>query len=107
MSKQHIFRVDRFNVPSSARKEFLRRVSDTHRLLAQQKGFVRDFVLEQAAGPDGFNLVTMAEWDSQESIEAAKAAVAEVHRQIGFDPREVFGLLGIRAELGNYRQVDQ
>lgn len=107
MSKQHVFRVDRFNVPSSARKEFLRRVSDTHKLLAQQKGFVRDFVLEQAAGPDGFNLVTMAEWDSQEAIEAAKAAVAEVHRQIGFDPREVFGLLGIRAELGNYRQVER
>lgn len=103
---QHVFRVDRFNVPSSARKEFLRRVTDTHKLLALQRGFVRDFLLEQAAGPDGFNLVTMAEWESQEAVEGARNAVAELHRQLGFDPREMFSRLGIRAELGNFRPLD-
>ena len=105
MSKQHVFRVDRFNVPNSARDEFLKRVTDTHKLLARQKGFVRDYLLEQSAGPDEFNLVTMAEWESQEDIDGARNAVAELHRQLGFDPREIFGRLRIRAELGNYRPL--
>lgn len=107
MNKQHVFRVDRFRVPGAAREEFLQRVSDTHRLLANQRGFVRDFVLEQSAGPAGFNLVTMAEWESQEAVERAKEAVAALHRQMGFDPRELFGRLGITAEMGSYREVDE
>jgi heme-degrading monooxygenase HmoA len=106
MSSQHVFRVDRFNVPNSARAEFLQRVTDTHRILARQKGFVRDYLLEQSAGPDAFNLVTLAEWESQHAIEEARDAVAELHRQLGFDAREIFGRLGIRAELGNYRPLD-
>lgn len=106
MSSQHVFRVDRFNVPNSARTEFLKRVTDTHRLLARQKGFVRDYVLEQSAGPDEFNLVTLAEWESQQDIDEARDAIAELHRQLGFDPREIFGRLGIRAELGNYRPLN-
>lgn len=105
MSSQHVFRVDRFNVPVSARSEFLKRVTDTHKLLSRQKGFVRDYLLEQSSGPGEFNLVTLAEWESQDAIEAAREAVAELHRQLGFDPREIFGRLGIRAELGNYRPL--
>lgn len=106
MSKHHVFRVDRFTVPSSARDEFLRRVADTHRILATQRGFVRDFVLEQSAGVDAFNLVTMAEWESQEAIERARDVVADMHRQLGFEPREMFTRLGIHAELGSYRALD-
>jgi hypothetical protein len=33
MTSQHVFRVDRFNVPRSARSEFLKRVTDTHKIL--------------------------------------------------------------------------
>ena len=106
MRRLHIFRVVRFYVPGSARSEFLKRVTDTHKILARQKGFVRDYLLEQSAGPDEFNLVTMAEWESREAIEAAREAVAELHRHLGFDPREIFSRLGIRAELGNYRPLD-
>lgn len=106
MSKQHVFRVDRFNVPREARDEFLRRIRNTHKLLATQRGFVRDVLLEQSAGPEEINVVTMAEWESQDDIERAREAVAELHRQLGFDPREMFGRLRIRAELGNYRPLD-
>jgi heme-degrading monooxygenase HmoA len=107
MSKQHVFRVDRFNVPAAAREEFLGRVSATHKLLASQRGFVRDVLLEQAAGPGSFNLVTMAEWESQEAVEGAREAVTALHRELGFDPRTMFSRLGIHAELGNYLPVDR
>lgn len=106
MSKQHVFRVDRFNVPAGARDEFLKNVTATHKILSTQRGFVRDVVLEQSAGPSGFNLVTMAEWESQDAIEQAREVVAEFHRQLGFEPREMFARLGIHAELGNYRPLE-
>jgi hypothetical protein len=105
MANQHVFRVDRFNVPRSARSEFVGRVRDTHKLLAQLPGFVRDVLLEQSAGPDEINLVTMAEWESQEAVEKAKAMVGELHRQMGFEPRAMMARLGIRAELGSYRPL--
>jgi heme-degrading monooxygenase HmoA len=107
MNQHHVFRVDRFHVPSAAREEFLERVTATHRLLANQRGFVRDFLLEQPAGENAFSLVTMAEWESQEAVERAKEAVGAMHRQAGFDPREMFGRLGIRAEMGSYRPLGE
>ena len=107
MSKQHVFRVDRFTVPAAARDEFLKRVADTHKMLASQRGFVRDILLEQAAGADGFNLVTMAEWESQEAIDQARDVIGSFHRQLNFDPTEMYGRLGIRAERGNYRTIEQ
>jgi heme-degrading monooxygenase HmoA len=102
---QHVFRVDRFNVPIAAREEFLKRITDTHKILANQRGFVRDVLLEQPAGPDAFNLVTLAEWESQEAVEQAREVVAQFHRAAGFEPRALFASLGIRAELGNFRPL--
>jgi len=55
-----IFRVDKFVVPEASRGEFLSRIRDTHALLRQQPGFVRDAILEQASGPGRFNIVTIA-----------------------------------------------
>lgn len=106
MSK-HVFRVDRFTVPAGARDEFLMRVTATHKILASQRGFVRDVLLEQPARPDGFNLVTMAEWESQEAIERAREVIGDFYHQLGFDPTEMFGRLGIRAERGNYRPLER
>ena len=63
---EHIFRVDKFVVPRSARDEFLSRVKVTHEVLRRQPGFVRDNLLEQFSGPGEFNIVTIAEWESQD-----------------------------------------
>ena len=103
---EHIYRVDKFVVPASGRDEFLAGVRKTHSLLKTQPGFVRDAVLEQVAGNGEFNFVTLVEWDSQSSIANAKAAVMAMHAQTGLNPQEMFGRLGIRADLGNYRLVD-
>jgi antibiotic biosynthesis monooxygenase (ABM) superfamily enzyme len=105
-STRRVYRVDRFVVPNAAREEFLARVRQTHDLLRTLPGFMQDFVLEAPAGPDELNVVTVAEWDSPESVENAKAAVIAMRRQTNFDPQEMFTRLGIRAELANYRRVD-
>ncbi len=100
-----IYRVDKFVVPASAREEFLRRVIETHQVLRRQPGFVRDSILEQISGPGRFNIVTVAEWQSQAAIDAARAAVSKAQAESGFDPRETIARLGIEADIANYASV--
>jgi heme-degrading monooxygenase HmoA len=104
-NQAHVYRVDKFVVPASARVEFLERVTATHDLLRKLPGFLRQFLLEQTAGPGEFNVVTLVEWESQGTMEKARNAVIEMHKQAGFNPQEMFARLGIRADLANYRLI--
>jgi hypothetical protein len=40
-----------------------------------------------------------------ESMEAARRAVVAKREEIGFNPREMFARLGIKADLANYKQI--
>lgn len=100
------YRVDKFAVPVDGRDEFLSRVAATHALLRRQEGFVRDLILEQASGPGQFNFVTLVEWTGPEVLERVSAAVAELHKHIGFDRHEMMSRLGITADIANYRHLE-
>ena len=102
---RRIYRIDKFNVPSSARKEFIDKVHRTHEFLRTLPGFIQDSVLEQTGGPGEFNFVTIVIWDSTESIEAARKAVMAKYEEIGFNPQEMFARLWIKADLANYQQI--
>jgi heme-degrading monooxygenase HmoA len=101
-----VYRIDKFNVPGSARKEFIDKVHSTHELLRTLPGFIHDNVLEQIGGPGEFNFVTIVIWDSMESMEAARNAVMAKREETGFNPQEMFARLGIKADLANYKQID-
>lgn len=102
-----VYRLDRFVVPRSARDEFLMRVGQTHEILRRQDGFVQDFLLERPGEDDTAIIVTMVEWDSQETVDRVVLIVQAAHRDMGFNPKETVARLGIKAELGIYRPVEQ
>jgi quinol monooxygenase YgiN len=102
----HVYRVDKFIVPDSARAEFLSRAQAIRDVLRKQEGFVRDSYLQQISGPGEFNIVTIAEWEGQEHIEAAKSAIAALLRQSNFNPQEMYERLGIKADIAFYKQID-
>jgi heme-degrading monooxygenase HmoA len=102
---RRFYRVDKFTVPEAAREEFLSRVFQTHQVLRRQPGFVGDLLLEQTGGPGRFNFVTVAEWESEDFVAGARAAVQAMHRSENFDPQELFQRLGIEPDLGNYRRI--
>jgi heme-degrading monooxygenase HmoA len=104
--KTSIYRVDKFVVPQRAHEEFLKRVRATHQVLRRQPGFIRDTLLEQVAGPGRFNIVTVAEWESQEAIDAARVVVKKAHAESGFSPQEAMARLGIEADIANYKHID-
>ncbi len=103
---QSIYRVDKFVVPAVARQEFLDRVRRTHTFLKEQPGFLQGFVLEQFSGPGEFNIVTSAEWASQETFENASAVVTARYREMNFNPQETLARLGIKADLANYKRLE-
>lgn len=103
--KSMVYRVDKFVVPESAREEFLTKIRETHELLRRQPGFVRDAILEQIAGPGRFNIVTVAEWEDQSAIDAAREVVKRAHAERGFSPQETMKRLGIEADIADYRPV--
>ncbi|WNZ26788.1 antibiotic biosynthesis monooxygenase [Leptolyngbya sp. NK1-12] len=98
-----IYRVYKFVVPNQAREEFLTQVKKTHQLLKAQPGFIQDFLLEQPADTEEFNVITIVEWRDAKAIEDARAAVMTMHKNTGFNPQEMFARLGIKADLGNYK----
>ncbi|WEX10376.1 antibiotic biosynthesis monooxygenase [Chelativorans sp. AA-79] len=103
---QPYYRVDKFVVPGHGREEFLGRVAQTHALLRKQEGFVQDFILEQQSGPGEYNFVTLVEWTSPEVMENARAAVARMHAEAGFDRRELMSRLGIKADIADYKRLE-
>lgn len=101
-----IYRIDKFIVPEASRDEFLRRVNETHQVLRRQPGFIRDALLEQVSGPGKFNIVTVAEWESQAAIDTARVAVMNAHAKSGFNAQETIVRLGIEADIANYKPID-
>ena len=97
-----IYRVDKFTVPAAGREEFLGRVAQTQAFLERQDGFVRGLVLEQTSGPGVFNFVTIVEWAGADVVERVTAAVAQFHKESGFDRQELLRRLGITADIATY-----
>lgn len=103
--QSNIYRVDKFVVPAEARDEFLEKVHQTHELLRTLPGFQQDFLLEKSAGNGEFNIVTIAEWDNNHSVEQAGVAVRKMHAETGFNPQELFARLGIKIDRANYERI--
>jgi heme-degrading monooxygenase HmoA len=103
---KRLYRIDKFIVPAAARAEFLPRVWKTHALLRKQPGFVRDHILEHTDTAPGQHIVlTFAEWESEEAVQNARAAVQAMYAQEGFNPHELLARLGIQADLGYYQEI--
>lgn len=100
-----IYRIDKFAVPVHGREEFLQRVLQTREILRSQDGFVRDYLLEEDATDGIRHVLTFVEWESADVIPRVAAAVAEHHKELGFDRYEMYDRLGIVAEFGTYRPV--
>ncbi len=100
-----VYRLDRFVVPAEARDEFLMRLNQTHKILRKQWGFIQDFLLERPGEGGATIIVTMVEWDSQETVDRVMPIVQAAHREMGFSPKETIARLDITAEIGIYQAV--
>lgn len=100
-----IYRVDKFIVPDASREEFLSGVHRTHEFLCTLKGFVQDFLIEKRHGPDTFNVMTICEWDCEESFQGAVATMRQRQADMGVSREARWERLGITPELGDYHTI--
>ncbi|MGR6468875.1 antibiotic biosynthesis monooxygenase family protein [Rhizobium sp. PAMB 3182] len=101
----NLYRIDKFSVPTAARDEFLVNVQRMDRILNQMEGCLGHRILEQVSGPGEFNIVTIAEWESEAALSKARETMAEAQAAMNFDPKELITRLGIRADIANYAEV--
>ena len=99
------YRIDRFELPASAKEEFLGAVSHVHELLRSQPGFEHDLLVEEPL-PDGrLHLLTVAAWRDDEAMAGARAAIAADRAVTGFEPQALMARLGVTPEFGEYVPV--
>ena len=105
MSTQPIFRIDRFNVPTHALQAFMERVRHTQRTFDELPGCRQNLVLTQPDLAGEFNVMTVVEWSDESHLAAAKAVMQKRYAEERFDPAAFMQGLGIKADLGVYRNA--
>ncbi len=96
------FLFDGFIVPDAARAEFEEKMTRNMNFISTLPGFRGHLVLERRDGNASFNLVTLAAWENQDALEAAKADVGAYYRRIGFDPKAELRRWGATLVRGGY-----
>lgn len=100
-----VFRIDKFDVPSASRDEFLAKLRETHALLDGVEGCMQNYVLEKSSGPGRFNVVTFVEWRDQTAYDVARSITRSRHQKDGVEPQSLFDRLGIGADIADYAVV--
>ena len=97
------YRIDAFNVPAAARPEFEATMHRNFAFISKQPGIMSHTVFEKTTGPTTFDIVTIAVWENQASIDAASEKVRAYYKEIGFDMPAMMSRLGITASPGYYQ----
>lgn len=105
MSAQPVYRIDRFNVPAHALPAFMERVRHTQRVLDALPGCRQNLVLAQPDLAGEYNVLTLVEWSDESHLAAAKTLMQERYAAERFDPAAFMQELGVKADLGLYRNV--
>jgi predicted ester cyclase len=92
-----VYLVDTFRVPAAARAEFEAAMRRNREYIRTLDGFRGDAVLRRKQG-DGFDIATIAVWDTPAAIARAKEQVAEFYQRIGFDMPSTIARWGVELE---------
>jgi heme-degrading monooxygenase HmoA len=100
-----VYRIVAFSVPEVALAEFLARAGAMQSLVRSQPGFLDTQVFQRVAGPGRIDVVSMAAWSDEASIDAASRAVAAHDEETGFDRPAYLARLGVTAEVATFRPI--
>lgn len=97
--------IDRFIVPTNSKQEFIERMNINRAFIKTLPGFIKDTAYESEEEQGHFILITIAEWESQTALQAAKKAVQEAYKNEGFNPPTFMNNLGVVMERGLFREM--
>jgi len=102
MAKQIL--IDKFFVPKNSLIEFIERMNYNRNFIKNLPGFIRDEVYKQNDEEGNLNVVTVAVWKNQDSINDAKNNIQAEYKRIGFNPADFYKRLNIKQERGIYSE---
>ena len=96
--------IDQFQVPESARAEFLKNVHFSAGIVKTRPGFVEGYVYERAADDGLVNVITTAVWASESAMQEARESIAAEFARIGFSPPQIMQRLGVQMQRAPYQR---
>lgn len=97
--------IDKFFIPKNSIEEFTRQMNYNRSFIKSLPGFVKDEVYEQKDEEGNLTIITVAAWQSQDSLNNAKSAIQAEFKRIGFNPIEFYQRLNIKMERGLYNEM--
>jgi heme-degrading monooxygenase HmoA len=98
--------IDKFVVPKDAVDEFTQRMNHNRDFIRNLSGLVEDAAYKRIDEDGNTVVVTIAIWESEDSIKNAKAAVQAEYARTGFRPEEMMARLNIILDRAVYTDVD-
>lgn len=103
----HPVLIDKFHVPKASIAPFMEKMDTNRQLIKTLPGFIGDNVFQQTEANGDLVVVTVAEWESLDSIAKAKETVQSEYKKTGFDLPGFIAKLGITMERGIFERTER
>ena len=97
--------IDKFIIPQSGKQEFTERMSFNRGFIKNLPGFLGDAAYERTDENGNTICITIANWESEDTLNQAKIAVQAEYQRISFNPTELLSRLSITMEREIYQPV--
>lgn len=101
-----VYFVDEFEIPKEYYIQFKEKLDYNRNFIKNINGFIKDEVVKNADELDNINIITIAIWKDEQSLNQAKKLVQSEYRRIGFDPTKFNQNLNIKMKRGTYSYLD-
>jgi len=98
--------IDRFIIPAEAKPEFMERMQINRNFIKQLPGFLGDDVYLSIDEIGNLICITIANWESEASLQHAKVQVQAEYSKQDFNMPMILQRLGIRMERGQFQKLD-
>jgi heme-degrading monooxygenase HmoA len=97
--------IDKFIIPAIAFEEFSNRMNYNRSFIKNIPGFIKDSVYKGMDDQNNIIIITIAEWQDEISLNAAKELVQSEYKKINFNPAEMMTRLNIKMERGIFNEL--
>lgn len=101
-----VYFVDEFEIPQEAYRQFKEKLEYNRIFIKKLKGFVSDEVIMKTDSSSHITLMTIAIWENEQSLIAAKKSVQKEYRRINFNPNEFNKNLNIKMKRDIYSHLE-
>jgi len=101
-----VYFVDEFEIPEKSYKKFKEKLDYNRNFIKTLDGFIKDEIIKNIDNPSKINIITIAVWKDQKSLDNAKELVKAEYERIDFNPAEFTQELNVKMKRGIYSNLE-